>query len=502
MPARFTLVAALGAALALAPAAYGGSFGVSEGPQPFQVGTGAHPDVAVDAAGTAHVVWNEDSGSVPTPDPLHYCRVPRGSTACDNSIVLGPPLEGIGRTSYVFAPSAGRVLIETYRCCGEDEGNYVYESTDGGQTFGTARRIGKLDHQSEAVFGPGEAISGASISRFQRMPLTGPPATTTADFDSGFPNPIYSGMGIFGTGTPVQVMSDGDDTSFVVNTGGSFNSSSQWSSATPLTPPGSESRVAGGPAGLVLLDLEGEPGERFLAARVFDGSGFGAPVTVSEKADPIFFDLWAEPSTGRFHAVWIANGQDPDELRWAFSDDGTTWSEPQAVFRGDVAEDAYHLQVSAAPDGEGFAVWDGNSANTPIRMVQLKEGLGVGTGGSTGSDGSADTRTDSVTVGGQELTLLAPGACVNPGTKVKLRVTSKTKRKLSPKKRVKIVYVVFSFDKKKKKDKKAAFKASFSTKGLTAGSKHKLRAKIRLKPVVGKGKQKTRTLKGSLTICG
>jgi hypothetical protein len=62
--------------------------------------------------------------------------------------------------------------------------------------------------------------------------------------------------------------------------------------------------------------------------------------------------------------------------------------------------------------------------------------------------------------------------------------------------------VVFSVDKKKKKDKKAAFKATFKTAGFKAGSKHKLRAKVRLKPVKGSGKAKTKTLKGTLTICG
>ena len=51
-------------------------------------------------------------------------------------------------------------------------------------------------------------------------------------------------------------------------------------------------------------------------------------------------------------------------------------------------------------------------------------------------------------------------------------------------------------------DKKAAFKAFFKTKGLKARSTHKLRAKVLLKPVMGKGKKKTKTLKGTLEICG
>lgn len=503
MTTNRSLIALAAAALALAvgpaSALAGGGFAVSSPPKSFQVGTGAFPDVAVDAAGTGHVVWNEDSGSASTPDPLHYCQVPRGATACSSEQVLSPPLEGIGRTTYVFAPGGGRVLIETYRCCTSDPGvtgNYVYESTDGGQTFGPAHRIGNIDHQSDAIFGPGETISGASIATFQRMPLTGAPASTFAEFDAGFPVPTHSDIGLV-DGAPLQVMSDGDNTSFVRNNGSDPNSSGNWSSATPITPPGGEPRVASGPAGLVLLYRTGEPGSRNLSARKFDGTGFGAPVTVSEPGDPEFFDLWAEPTTGEFHALWIANDESPNELRWSRSKDGVTWTAPQIVIAGEEADSVFHTQVSTAPDEQGFGVWDANGANTPIRMVPLKPGSGGGGGG-----GAATTPQSSTTVGGQQITLLGPGGCVNAGTPVFLRVTSKTKKKLSPKKRVKIVKVVFSLDKKKKTDKKAAFKAKFSTKGFATGSTHKLKAVIPLKPVVGKGKKKTKTLKGKLKICG
>jgi hypothetical protein len=502
MPLKHRLAFPLLVALALAlpaSAQAGSGFGVSPGAQTFLVGAGQHPDVAVATTGTAHVVWNEASGDANTPDPLHYCQILRGATSCSGSKTFAPPVHAIGRTSYVFTPSPGRVLIETYRCCGDSEGNYVYESTDDGNTFGPARRIGKLDHQSDAVFGPGEAISGASISEFQRMPLSGAPASTRAEFDAGFPIPTHSDVGIFGPDSPVQVMSDGDHSSFVRNTGGDPNVTANWTAAAP-SPVGSEPRVAGGPAGLVLLNLEGEPGARTYVARKFDGTSFGPAVKVSETGDPIFADLWADPVTGRFHAVWIDNRDSPNELRWSFSSDGMTWREPQAIIAGDEADTMYNLQVSAAPDGQGFAVWDQNGQSGQVRAVALTPGPTIGSVG--GGAGTADTPADTVTVGGQQLTLFAPGGCVNPGNTLKLRVTSKTKKKLSPKKRVKIVKVAFSLDKKTKTDKKAAFKASFSTKGLKAGSKHKLRAKILLKPVVGKGAKTTKTLKGTLTICG
>jgi hypothetical protein len=474
--------------------------------QPFQVGTGDHPDIAVDPAGTAHVVWNEYNGAANTPDPIHYCRIPRGTTACSVEKVLNAPLDSTGRNTYVFVPSAGRVIIESYRCCGDGEGNYLFESTDGGDTFGAARRIGKLDHQQDAAFGPGDAVSGAradaSVEAYQRMPLSGPPPATQANFDSGISIPTHAAVGIFTDSTPVQVFSDGDHESFVRHNSGDFNNGSNWTSATPLSPVGGEPRMAGGPTGVVLLDLQGSSAARTLVARKFDGTSFGAGVNVSETGDPIVADLSAEPQSGAFHAVWVANGESPNELRWASSADGLTWTSPQTVVANDAVNDISHLQGAAAPDGEGFAVWDEGGTTSKISVVPLKRGSGGGGGGGSGTDGSASSPADSVTVGGQQLTLLTPGGCVNPGVTITLRVTSKIKQQLSPKKRVKIVYVVFKVDKKSKKDKKAAFKKTFKTAGFAPGSKHKLRAIVRLKPVLGKGKQTTKTLKGTLTTCG
>jgi hypothetical protein len=511
MPSRFTLsvVAISLAALAATPVALGGGgFGVSPAAQPFSVGTGEFPDIAVDSAGTAHVVWNEDSGSSSTSDPIHYCRVPRGDKACSVETVLNAPLDTTGRTTYVFAPSPGRVIVESYRCCGDDnvEGNYAFESTDGGQSFGAPRRIGNIDHQQDAAFGPGDAISGAradaSRVSYQRMPVAGPAPPTQTEFEPGFGIPTHAAVGVFDATKPVQVLSDGDHETLLRHNSGDFNNTANWTGPTTITPPGGEPRMAGGPAGLVLLDRQGEPGARTLVARKFGGTSFGAGTTVTEAGDPIWGDLSADPGSGAFLAAWVANGESPNELRWRASSDGVAWGTQQIALASGAVDAISHLQAAAAPDGEGFAVWDEGGNTSKIGVIPLKEGSSSGGGGDDGTDGSATSPADAVTVGGQELTLLTPAACVNPGVKITMRVTSKIKQQLSPKKRVKIVNVVFALDKKKKKDKKAAFKATFATAGLKAGSAHKLRAKVLLKPVVGKGKKKTRTLKGKLTICG
>src|SRR5689334_21824643 len=71
-------------------------------PAPVRIGTGAHPNVLVDAAGTAHIIWDQ---AVPGgADQLHYCRLPRGAKGCVAASALNvdqPDVPGNNLTSNV-----------------------------------------------------------------------------------------------------------------------------------------------------------------------------------------------------------------------------------------------------------------------------------------------------------------------------------------------------------------------------------------------------------------
>ena len=56
---------------------------------PLVVGQGADPGLAVDAAGTAYLAWSgtETSGT----RSLHFCRLPRGATACAGAATIAVP---------------------------------------------------------------------------------------------------------------------------------------------------------------------------------------------------------------------------------------------------------------------------------------------------------------------------------------------------------------------------------------------------------------------------
>jgi hypothetical protein len=233
-----------------------------------------------------------------------------------------------------------------------------------------------------------------------------------------------------------------------------------------------------------MIHRVGSPGE--LHAVRLDGT---APVATLSTADPIQADLTAT-SGGRFTAAWVENGVNPNEVRIATSTDGSNWGKAAPILRANSVDDLFHTQVATDPNGNGFAVFDNNSRTGNITVVPLEQL-------------STNDPVQTTTVGDQELSFFAPNACVQPPEKVTLRVTSKRKKKLSPNRRVKIASIVFSVDKTKKTDKKAAFKQAFSTADFPRGTFHQVRAVVTLKPVKkGAFKNKKKTLKGRFNVCG
>ena len=488
MTKSLVAVAAAALTLALAPSAYAA--------KAFTIGTGSAPDVAVDGSGTAHIAFVESApeGS----RAIHYCKVPRNATACSVSTSLAGPMDTIGQNSvHVFTPSAGRVLIAADRCCGDGQGVYVFESTDDGATFSAPRQIGTIDGDGGEVFA-NEAIYGVTVggNDFQRMPLAGPLPGTMATLDAGFPVPIAGGVGLINGTTPVKVSADGNHASFHVQNGaGDPNDPSTWAGPTAFSPGSNDLRVASGSAGVVLLSSVPNGRPPTLYAQKWNGAAFGAPVGIAPSVTPSFYALNTDP-TGRFTALWTEQSTQPNTVRFAQSTDGVRWSNPTTILHEPVVGLLYSTKVSTAADGHGFGVWDGNSSTGPITVAPLEPVPDL-----TGDAGTPNT-VATTTVGGVQVGLIAPTACVNPGDKVTLRVTSKVKKNLSPTKRVKITLATFSIDKKKVKDKKAAFKGIFATTGFKAASKHPFKAVVDLKPVKGKATVKPKTLKGVLTICG
>jgi len=129
---------------------------------------GSFPDVLVDEAGTAHVVWNEDRGDAA--DVVVYCRVKRGATGCDTRAELnwekpygtgdGPQYNSGGPPKIVRV--GGQLVVFSHRYPtvsdkpdgGSSSTVVAWTSADGGTTWTpTPAIVGKWNLTQMAVIG-------------------------------------------------------------------------------------------------------------------------------------------------------------------------------------------------------------------------------------------------------------------------------------------------------------------------------------------------------------
>lgn len=283
--------ALLAALIATAPAAA----------RPFAVSaSGNSPSVAVDASGTAHVVW--DSTAADHTSTTHYCRVPRKASGCatgsERTFADFREDQDFGGPR-VFLRGKRDVIVITARCCTvldeQPTRVYLYRSADRGRTFGGATLIGTQTPDvagalgSSGFFGLGIAENGTGL---QAMPLGGgaaAPALITADLSES------GGVGPSPRGTLVAYATPRD-----VVFAGPLGADGQV--AFTRIGVGSDVVVAAGPKGADLLYRTGGGNSRYVAQRFAGGKG-GQPTGVSEAGFPIFGNAFQD-ARGRLHAVW------------------------------------------------------------------------------------------------------------------------------------------------------------------------------------------------------
>ncbi len=348
------MVAALGASAAQA----GGLLRLAD--------EGDRPNVAVDSAGTAHVVWNGKAadGDLET----HYCRLPRGRTSCASDVVLPiPRREGTTFASldgpHVFTTGPSGVIVATYRNGLFDRPDgigdralFVFSSTDGGRNFGPPAIVGTQAPSGDAILGPGDAISVASNAEtggtfFQSAP-TGAFTSTIANLGDG-PTQWFNGsVGLLDGATPIVAFDDLATVFFRRYLGpGDPNDPASWT-ATTTVGAGSDTRLASGPTGVYLMIKTGQTKKRYVVRR-YAGGGFARTTPLSKRGGPIFNDL-VQDDGGRAHAVWL-NGSRALVSR---SSDGTSfWGPLRELVDSSVS--MFDIELGAGPDGRGLAVWRG-----------------------------------------------------------------------------------------------------------------------------------------------
>ena len=355
------LAALVVVALALAPAAAA---------QPFQLtSTGGEPDVAVDTAGTAHVVWNQPSGE--GADSSVYCQLPRGATTCSRFHNLIPAgMKGDSAGPRVILAPDGRIVVVTSRCCNEELWRFV--SDDGGQTF-DSRLVGDFRPtlRWQAAFGPGEHISVASHGEYQAAPLGGT-ATGMAEL---FPPSIQgTALTMLGANTPLIVASttgERDQLGWRRYVGsGDPNSPSNWSPAQPIGP-GAEPHLVSGPKGTFLIYEAGTDHNAPYVMRRWNGAGFDPPMsTVVAAGGSQRRPTFDQDATGTFHAVYGSNETMPQRLLYSRSADGVSWTPPREI--APFKEPGYlNMEVAAAGPDDGLAVSDENDTAGVVEAAPL-----------------------------------------------------------------------------------------------------------------------------------
>ncbi|MDA0161236.1 hypothetical protein OM076_13235 [Solirubrobacter ginsenosidimutans] len=332
---------------------------------PFSIGPGTLPNVAVDPAGVAYLAYN----GLEAGGPPHFCRLPRGASACDVALTLPVPA-GTDTTSRPVVTVAGaRVTILQHRS-GQSNAINEWTSIDGGVTFPSQRVAGGNVPNAESVSGPNDSVLVVTNADFrggllESVPLTGGTPTTTFATLYDTSRPYNGTVGMIDGTTPLALFADlNSQGAFRRYTGtGDVNSEANW---TPSTDVGfvSYPRLAGGPSGLFMISGDESSG---LFVRRFDGTTFGPRVALTSTGDASEMFLTQDPA-GRLQAVWSSNLADGFHVVHAVSDDGVNWRSGTVSVQTDDEPGA--MRIAAAPDHVGVAAWSSRVATgSEIRVA-------------------------------------------------------------------------------------------------------------------------------------
>jgi hypothetical protein len=362
-------------------------------------GAGSDPHIAVDEAGTGHVVWNDSGGD--GDDVLRYCRLPRGASKCAKQQAFGLPGRDFEGPRALYAD--GLLTIVDNRCCFPGDRVMILESTDRGGSFSFPRAIASPPNLSSysplggggnAIYGPGinqisTVGSGTGGTYFQAASTAGGASAGSAarvddDVAGSIAYTTSPSAALFDPLTPLVAYAHIDTDKVYVRAwdgAGSYNSSANWAPSRALRGKADDPRLASGRSGAYLIYRSGKPTAKRYRVRRVNAFGFGEPVDVSAKGAPIFRDF-SQDAGGNLHAAWVDNG-DPDRLRYSNSTTGKRFSKPAQLAKG--RDNMFGTAVAAGPDGGGWALWVTKSGIGKIKAAPFGP---IGGGGGDGGGGS------------------------------------------------------------------------------------------------------------------
>lgn len=476
-------IAAVAAALA--------AFAPAASANPFTIGSGQHPHLLVDpSSGALNAVWVDN----PLAQTVHYCRLPRGATACQitRDLPLGIDAQTADQPFLVRDPGTGTLYVAMTRYVGGN--SVVWRSTDAGSSWSGptvvhAAQTGTT--HAEPIWGP----LASSISFADWNPgrsVFSAPADGSAPASTAEGEPAEGGVSFLVYDFQIAPTGDGGLIAAAhtlaqvgfwrMAPGGDPGSTAAWS-APSVVGPGHDSRLAAGPSGSFLFYEVGGGGvPTQMQLLKWNGTGFGPPVKIGAQEAASFPDLFVGPS-GTVVAAWQKQAEDIQ--RAAFSTDGGASFSAPITFATD-SRPTPDLNVSIAQDNAGFAVWQG--LDNKIRAAPIAPG---GSGATTGT---------TTQVPGGSVTFSVPKACVPVGGTYRVTLTWKRKKRkgnLFVKVRRADFYVR---GKVVKRDEKAPFVQTLKVAaGTQPGITIPLRARAFIK--VHKGRSPKKSIRATIKVC-
>jgi len=356
------------------------------------------PALAVDASGTAYVVWQQSATK------LSFCKLARAATSCSPvTLEVSDPASDLffGPPSVLL--EAGHIYVLDVAQGGSDlDGINEFVSTDGGGSFtlephavgfvgGNSEPAGPAIELPGGDFGAGYVTPGSNPA-FQANSLAAPTdqsEATTPPFATLDPRPasaytIGNLGGVFGSqlvGSPgvlgvfdalaekgyspcpssasaallyayAPVSASTTPAELSTSPGGS----SPWRPLAEVDCDGTDPAVGGGSSGLGLLETDTASTDTLVQYRHFSpSSGFGPAVTIA--SDEVGTDgSLSQDSAGDIFATWL---DDTTGANLAYSSDkGATWSKPKILFSNAGNPSGISLLVSAVgASGQGWAVY-------------------------------------------------------------------------------------------------------------------------------------------------
>ncbi len=351
---------------------------------PITLGTGKYPNLLVDGAGTAHIVYAVDGGAS-APDSIVLCNLQRGIKRCApsgavptpqapnlpgnipsaNHDTQGPIPLSIGNQLFIV----DRRFPDVFNTPGggtSDSNVFEWSSIDGGATVTGPGQIGDDQMGGGAIaYGDPSFPSLGTISATETGGtfFQGSPAGqyTTAQAQLGTGDQAYDGaLAVDGT-RPVATFADLSGNVFVREWSGQgdVNDPTTWSESSFA---GYSPQIIGGPAGVFVLYSDSSiGGGNLLLRRIAGGAPDGGPVALGRSlAQPAI----SEDRTGRIAFAYL----DASGVEVRTSTDGVHFSNAELSVRLPSGTTIDHLVVAATADGGGFTSF--------IRNPTGAEGIG------------------------------------------------------------------------------------------------------------------------------